>query len=288
MHDRVGLGWRPELAAGIFSALDRIDVLEVMAEHYLEARWRQRRGLNMLARDVPMEVHSIGLGLAGAEPVDGERLDRLAHLVNDIAPDGWSEHLCFVRAGGVEIGHLAPPPRNAASVVATVANLRRAAAVVGSMPAMENIATLMQPPLSSLSETAWISQIVGAADCGLLLDLHNLHANAINFGFDPRAALTQLPLDRVASIHIAGGRWITSPGGKPVLLDDHLHPVDDPVYDLLAAVAARTRQPLTVILERDGAYPPTELLLAELDRARAALATGRARRAQDVTLTHAD
>ena len=36
-NDRVGLGWRPELAAGIFEALDRIDVLEVMADNYMEA-----------------------------------------------------------------------------------------------------------------------------------------------------------------------------------------------------------------------------------------------------------
>jgi len=32
-----------------------------------------------------------------------------------------------------------------------------------------------------------------------------------------------------------------------------------------------------VIVERDGDYPPIEHLLAELDRARAALAGGRAR-----------
>jgi uncharacterized protein (UPF0276 family) len=34
---------------------------------------------------------------------------------------------------------------------------------------------------------------------------------------------------------------------------------------------------LTVILERDGSYPPMEHLLAQLDRARRAIAKGRAR-----------
>ena len=29
MTDRFGLGWRPELAAGIFAHLDRLDVVEV-------------------------------------------------------------------------------------------------------------------------------------------------------------------------------------------------------------------------------------------------------------------
>jgi uncharacterized protein (UPF0276 family) len=56
------------------------------------------------------------------------------------------------------------------------------------------------------------------------------------------------------------------------VLDDHLHTVPDEVYALLKALAARVSRPLTVILERDGAYPPMEDLLSELDRARAALA----------------
>jgi hypothetical protein len=36
-------------------------------------------------------------------------------------------------------------------------------------------------------------------------------------------------------------------------------------------------RPLTVILERDGRFPPMRDLLWQLDRARAALATGRLR-----------
>lgn len=40
----------------------------------------------------------------------------------------------------------------------------------------------------------------------------------------------------------------------------------------------RARQQLTVILERDGTYPPMPVLLAQLNRARTALAAGRRRR----------
>lgn len=53
------------------------------------------------------------------------------------------------------------------------------------------------------------------------------------------------------------------------------HEVPDPVYDLLREVGRRAPRPLTVILERDGAYPPVGRLRDELDRARAALAEGR-------------
>src|SRR5690242_16985211 len=39
---RVGLGWRPELAAGIFANLDRIDLVEVLADQYFHASSRER------------------------------------------------------------------------------------------------------------------------------------------------------------------------------------------------------------------------------------------------------
>src|SRR5262245_17091724 len=183
MRDRVGLGWRPELAAGIFDSLDQIDVLEVIADNYFDARRRERQALKIIARQVPVQIHSIALGLAGTEAVGRQRLDRVARLVNDVEPEAWSEHLAFTRASGVEIGHLAAPPRTEASVEAAVQNLETASAVVGSKPLMENIATLLEPPCSHLSEPAWIVHIMAASGCGLLLALLNLYYNSIHFGF---------------------------------------------------------------------------------------------------------
>jgi predicted nucleotidyltransferase len=61
------------------------------------------------------------------------------------------------------------------------------------------------------------------------------------------------------------------------LLDDHLHDVPDPVYDLLVEVGAHTPRALTVILERDGDFPSIGCLLDQLDRARLALARGSAK-----------
>jgi uncharacterized protein (UPF0276 family) len=47
------------------------------------------------------------------------------------------------------------------------------------------------------------------------------------------------------------------------------------VYRLLVEVGARVQRPLTVVVERDGRFPPMRDLLWQLDRARAALAEGR-------------
>jgi hypothetical protein len=45
----------------------------------------------------------------------------------------------------------------------------------------------------------------------------------------------------------------------------------------LEYTAAKTSHPLTVILERDGRYPPIEILLNQLDRARDGLRRVRAK-----------
>jgi uncharacterized protein (UPF0276 family) len=268
---RVGVGWRPELAASIFTHLDHIDVVEVIADNYFRASRRELDALRGLAEQVPVHLHGVGLGLASASPVEPERLDNLARVVEAVRPALWSEHLAFVRAAGVEIGHLAMPPRIARTVEQSVANIARARAIVGTAPALENIATLFDPPMSTMRESAWTAQILRASGASLLLDLHNLYANAVNAGRDPLADLLEFPLERCVTVHLSGGVWLTHDDGERRLLDDHLHSPPPAVYDLLRALVARTSGSLDVILERDGHYPSFGVMVAEMDDARAVL-----------------
>ena len=200
----------------------------------------------------------------------------MARLIEATGVEGWSEHLAFVRGGSIEIGHLAAPPRSEASIEGARRNLERAARIVGCAPLVENIATLVAPPASQLDEAEWIERILSGAGASLLLDLHNLYANAVNFGDDPHTFLHRFPLDRVAAVHLSGGHWIDGPNGARRLLDDHVHDVPPEVFALLRELGRLAPQPLTIILERDGRYPPIALLLDQLDTARAALAAGRA------------
>jgi uncharacterized protein (UPF0276 family) len=301
--DRVGIGWRGDLAAGIFAHLDRIDLLEVIADDCFRAGPRELRALSTLGAQAPLTLHGVSMGLAGSEPTATHRMDDMARVVDALQPESWSEHLAFVRAGGIEIGHLAAPPRTPRNVDAAIANIERATRIVGRAPLMENIATLIDPPASTLDEASWIAHIVTGTDAGLLLDLHNLYANALNFGMDPAELMSRFPLHRVRAVHLSGGHWIPEPGARqdsqprvepgneslisraqgPAprmrLLDDHVHDVPDAVFELLATLACHTAQPLDVIIERDGAYPEFDCLLAQMDAAREALRRGRERAA---------
>jgi len=291
--DRFGLGFRPELAAALLANLDRVGVVEVIAEPLFDASHKRRSALRTLARQCPVLLHGVSLGLASASDVDDGRLSSLARTVDWLQPERVSEHLAFVRAGGVELGHLAAPPRTDATVEGTARNVARARAALGMPIDLENVATLIEPPASRYDEAAWVTRALDAAGASLLLDLQNLYVNAHNFGAPSRggptgraeqagrvalAALRRLPLERVRVVHLAGGRPVRGEHGVTRLLDDHLHPVAEPVFALLEALGALVPQALDVVIERDGRYPEFSALLAELDAARSALARGRARR----------
>jgi uncharacterized protein (UPF0276 family) len=278
-RDRFGLTWHPSLAGEILRHGHRLDIVEVIPEGvFLDSR-RGRRALRTLAREIPVAIHGVSLGLASAEGVDATRLDAFARLMDDVVPEHWSDHLAFVRAGTVELHHLAAPTRSALTVEATAENLDRAARRVGARPLAENVATLIDPPGSDRSEEAWLLGVLDASGSDLLLDLHNLVTNGQNLGYDPAALVDALPAHRIRAIHIAGGVEVASTTGERRRLDDHRHAVPDAVFALLERVGGRVPHALDVILERDGAFPTFDVMLAEIDRARVALAAGRARRA---------
>ncbi|HEX2585008.1 MAG TPA: DUF692 family protein [Steroidobacteraceae bacterium] len=275
IHDLVGLGWRSELAASIHVHLDEIEVLEVIADNYFHASKKNRQSLAWLAKQIPMYLHGVGMGLASSFNVDMERVDAMARLVNEVQPLAWSEHLSFVRANKIEIGHLAAPPRTHAVISNTARNVQIASLTVGSTPHLENIATLVEPLGSEYDEAKWIARSIHACDAPLMLDLHNLYANALNNGRDPLTELSSLPLHRVTVVHLSGGVMIEHSSGQRKLLDDHLHDVPEEVFGLLTALAQRTTNPLHVIIERDGAYPSFDVIREQLHLAREAMKHGR-------------
>lgn len=278
--DRVGLGFRPDLVGGILRNLDEIDLVEVIADDYYQAPWRKVRTLETLSAQVPVMLHGVSLGLASTVKVDRKRLERVARLLDRLQNFFWSEHLAFVRGGDIELGHLAFPPRTEATVEGAAENLFLARQVVGVAPQMENVATFLEPPGSTLGEAEWLCRVLAETSSDLLLDLHNVHTNSINLGYDPYELLAAIPVDRVSVIHISGGRMVeavdeVSGERSRRMLDDHKHDVCDEVFAMLEYFAGRCVRPLSVILERDGSYPSMEELLIQIWKAREALRRGR-------------
>ena len=260
----VGLGYREPFRADLFLHRDRVDFLEVTADHFFDASAAKLRELDLLADHFPLIPHGLDLSLGGAEGLDPAYLDRLAGLVHRLDPPWWSEHVAFTHSGGVALGHLAPVPFDEEALDVLAANIATALARIPTPLIVENITSPFVLPGATMDEAAFLRALCDRTGCGLLLDVANLHANSRNHGYDPIAFLDALPLDRVVQLHFAGGHV----GRDGRVVDSHAMPTAPEVWDLLDAVVARA--PVRgIILERDENLPPFGQLLDELDRARA-------------------
>ncbi|GHF52546.1 DUF692 domain-containing protein [Amycolatopsis bartoniae] len=259
----VGLGWRPELDLSI-ERLPGVDFVEVVAENLRPERLPDSLRL-LRQRGLPVLPHAVSLSLGGAEPVDRGRVEHLAAVAEALDAPLVSDHVCFVRAGGLDSGHLLPMPRTREALDVLVANVRAAQKALSVPLALENIAALLEWPDAELGEAQFLGELTERTDCLLLIDVANLYANARNLGSDPVRLLDELPLERLAYVHIAGG--VERDG---VYHDTHAHPVRPEVLSLLTELAARTDPP-GVLLERDDDFPADSELAAELTAIRAAL-----------------
>jgi uncharacterized protein len=252
----VGIGWRPEIA-GFVADLPGLRFVEVVAESVSGEVPESLAALR--ERGVTVIPHGVRLSLGGAEPVDPHRVGHLAEAAALLGAPLVSEHIAFVRAGGVEAGHLLPLPRTREAVDAVVANVKRTQEALPVPIALEPIAALFDWPDDELDEGAFLTEILERTDALLLLDIANVYANARNRGADPLALLDAVPLDRVAYVHVAGGS-----AHDGIYHDTHTDAVPQPVLDLVTALCERRRPP-ALLLERDGDYPSADDLRAELD-----------------------
>ena len=258
----VGIGWRPEIS-GFVASLPGLRFTEVIAES-VHTGHPPRDLLALRERGTAVVPHGVKLSLGGAEPVEAGRVAHLAACAEALGAPLVSEHVAFVRAGGIEAGHLLPVPRTRAALDVLTANIRRTQAELPVPLAVEPIATLFDWPDAEYEEGDFLTELLDRTGALLLLDVANVYANALNRGEDPAALLDRLPLERVAYCHVAGG---LRQGG--LYHDTHTEPVPDGVHDLVRELCARRRPP-GLLLERDGRYPPAADLRAELDAVAAA------------------
>jgi uncharacterized protein len=267
----LGVGWRPELALAIDRHPD-LGFVELTAENHDPARPLPEAVERLRARGVRVVVHGVSLSLGGAEPLDPSRLGALATLARRAGAPLVSEHVAFVRAGGVEAGHLLPVPRTPESLELVADQVLAARRALPAPLALENIAAVVEWPDGGMGEAEFLAALLERTDSLLLLDVSNVHANARNHGLDPFAYLHTLPLHRLAYVHVGGG---TERDGA--YHDTHAHQVDPAALDLLEELAARVEVP-GAMLERDDDFPPAEELAAELEAIREAVRKGARRR----------
>lgn len=254
----LGIGWRPEIA-GIVTRLPGLAFCEVIAESMEKVSDELLTSLSL-----PVVPHGVSLSLGGAERVDDRRVAALARAAEMFDAPLVSEHIAFVRSGGVEVGHLLPVPRTYESLDALARNIEVTCDALPVPLAVENIAALFDWPEDELTEGEFLSELLDRTGVDLVLDVANVYANALNRRRDPWSELQRLPLDRIAYCHIAGGSIRDG-----MYHDTHADPVPEEVLDLVREMTAADVRP-ALMLERDGNFPPVADLFDELDTIAAA------------------
>ena len=257
-----GLGLRPPHYQDFLDGDVPVEFVEVISENFMVAGGRPLRILDAVRERFPVAMHGVSMSVGSADGLNVDYLRRLKALADRVRPLWVSDHLCWTGVEGFNSHDLLPLPFTEEALEVVCSNVMRAQDVLERALVLENPSTYVTFSDDQMSEQAFISQVCARTGCLLLLDVNNIYVSGTNHGFDPRAYIAGIPVDRVVQMHLAGHS-----AGRGLLIDTHDEPVPDPVWALYD-LACRRFGPVATMIERDDNIPPLADLLAELAIAR--------------------
>jgi uncharacterized protein len=220
---RVGLLYNPVVPSVIAHVPDLVEYIDVIPDRlwydfeFGEANGRRFRRvtgaieeLKQCAAGRVLGGHCIGLSLPSAIPLDLAMADEVAALARELNFQWFSEHLSmFLVAHGsvpnAQAGLGLPVAFDEESFAIIRDKLAILQPMLGCRLLMENTAVFTPVPDSDMTEPQFLNRLHAEADCGTLLDLHNLYVGQRNGVLSPRDYLEQIDPNCVEEIHIAGG-----------------------------------------------------------------------------------
>ena len=243
----IALGALDQLWSGIE---DLVDVVEVEPQTLWESRFGGGQVMSpeplawLRACGRPLLAHGVGFPVGGTTAPDQGGMVASAQSARTLGAVHWSEHLAFNAAGDDYAGFLLPPVQSAEGVAAAVGHITAYQRLFERPFLVETPTNYLQPVPGDLGDGEYVAAIAEEADCGILLDLHNIWTNERNGRQSVEDFLAALPLERVWEVHLAGG---FETGG--FYLDAHVGPIDPELLELAAAVVPRLPRVRAVIYE---------------------------------------
>jgi len=259
MEGMVGLGLRRDIAEEILESRTLTpDFLEFAPENWMGMGGAWKRVMDRAVQKFPITCHGLSLSLGSPEELDWEFIRELKAFLDENQVKIFSEHLSYTKSKNAHLYDLLPIPFRKDAVDHVVERIRKVQDILERPLAIENV-SYYTPVAAEMSEIEFVNQIVEGADCKLLLDVNNVYVNAFNHQYDAKDFISQLPLDRVAYIHMAGHEQVE----PDLIIDTHGQPIIDPVYELFEWTIAQM-DPVPVLLERDYNFEDTDQIQSEL------------------------
>lgn len=259
----IGLGLRTVHYTHILEQSPDVEWFEILSENYMQTAGRPLYYLDRIAERYPVVMHGVSMSIGSTDPLDFEYLKELRALRDRTGARWLSDHLCWTGAAGKNTHDLLPLPYTEESLRHVADRVRRVQDFLGAPIALENASSYLEYEGSTMKEWEFLAELAKLSDCALLLDVNNVYVSAKNHGYSPSDYMNAVPYDRVVQIHVAGH----TDNGTHVI-DTHIGPVIDPVWELAAEAYARASG-ASVLLEWDAEIPSFEQTYAEALRARA-------------------
>lgn len=241
-----------------------VNWVEVISENFM--RWPDGflpgspiQNLERVRSLMPVHLHGVSMSLGSADPLNKDYLIRLKELMDRIQPELISDHLCWTGVDGENLHDLLPLPYTEATIRWVSEKILRAQDFLGRRMVIENLSSYVEFQQSGMPEWEFLSEIAKRADCGILLDINNVYVSSRNHAFNPMEYLKNIPIERVAQIHLAGH----SVQDDGFLIDTHSTPVCDDVWALFRWFTKQYGMKSTMI-ERDENIPEWAELEKEL------------------------
>jgi uncharacterized protein len=198
--------------------------------------------------------HGIGLSVPSAIPMDTEMVDNIASLARELQFQWYSEHLSmFLVANGSvpnsQAGLGLPIPYDDEVFQIVRGKMEVLRQRLGCDVLLENPALFTPVPDCEMSETEFLNRLFVEAQCGTLLDLHNLYVSYRNGASDPLEYLSSLHPDAVQEIHLAGGDELAG-----FYTDSHSGVTPAEVWDWAYEFAPRFKNLRSIIFEFHESY----------------------------------
>jgi uncharacterized protein (UPF0276 family) len=257
-----GVGLRRQHYAEVLERRPAMDWFEIISENFMVPGGRPLRILERVRESYPIVMHGVSLSVGSADPLNRNYVRDLAAMVKRFEPAWISDHLCWTGVAGRNLHDLMPLPFTEEVVRHVAQRVREVQEMLGRPLLLENISSYITFKSSRLREWEFLAAVAEEAGCAILLDLNNVHVNAVNNNFDPFRYIDFLPRDRVAQFHLAGHSFHGA-----CLLDTHDHPVCGAVWRLYEYAVARFGEVPTLV-EWDDDIPDFADLAAVADLAR--------------------
>jgi uncharacterized protein len=258
----VGVTYFPGIEPVLENNAGSIDVLEVEPQTFW-GRSREKGTFHIheaslsQIRSYPCRklIHGIGFPVGGTRPPDPAQEPLLRRMIAELRAPWFSEHLSFNRIGGpegeVHTLFLLPPRQSTEGARAAARSVRALAAAMPIPMAVETGVSYLKPRKDELRDGEFVAAVAEAANCGILLDLHNLWTNERNGRQSMEDFLQAIPLERVWEVHLAGGEerhgyW----------LDAHSGPVQAELLERARPIVACLPNLRAILLEVFPAYLP--------------------------------